>query len=188
MLRFGESFPESWTACTGMPSSLPVLNPLWTDLFAAHPEHPWHHKILFFRVNQQQIQLALSTRLWCYRGSLTVQDRAWDSRLVSWPRSHCFGIGCSKQTAGWKPKYIKFFEVALKCRCTTCLQTSPLAAGNFHTPNLALPTQAQRVMSKSPCCIGGRRTVHASCLQTWWPFHRLLFQSWGRSQSFSGGK
>lgn len=97
--------------------------------------------------------------------------------LISWPRSHCSGMGCSKQTVGWKPKCIQFLEVALKCRCTTRLQTSALDAGNAHPPNLMLPTQAQRVLFKCPCCVGGR-TVHVSCLQTCWPFHRLLFQSW----------
>lgn len=85
VLGFGESFPKRWTACTGMAAgdlSLPLLNPLCTDVLATHPtvlEHPWHHKILAFRVKQQQIHLSLKTRLWWHRGSLAVLEDRIDS-------------------------------------------------------------------------------------------------------------
>lgn len=69
VLGFGGFFPESWTPCAGMAAedlSLLVLNSLCTDILATHlavPEHPWDHKILAFRVKQQEMKLVLNTRL-----------------------------------------------------------------------------------------------------------------------------
>lgn len=166
---------------------------LYTDVMAAHlavPEHPWHQKILAFSIKQQQIQLALNIRLWWCRGvgSAGGQGRQHGAADLSAGLGHAAlaWVAPSKLQGGSRNTY-SFLRLP-SCRCTACLQTSALDAGNMCIPNLALPTQAQRVASKCPCHVGESRTVSASCLQIWQPLQGLLFHSWWGSQSSSGGK
>lgn len=121
--------------------------------------------------------------LGCRTGQIAQGGRffSWGSCLVSIDKvlAQVAPVRCRGEAK------VEFFEAALRCRCTPCLQASLLAAGSMHPQNLLCPAKLR----------GSRPNV----LAVWekggqWmedvprPFHRLLFWSWCSSQNSAGGR
>lgn len=98
-----------------------------------------------------------------------------------------------RETAQWRPKHMiswdcpqHYMHDVYANICHGCI---------LRACGILLLIQTRVVKPKCPRCVGGRRTVHAICLQIWWPHYELLFQSrWGshssswKKQKRSGGK